>query len=277
MWYRAFEPDFLDVAVDSFYGAFVSGKSNYNSNLWTMQIELVGSAYVFLLHALFRNRIVKLSVLLGFVAYHLGDYYMLFAIGALLCEFDRELGVLCRQVFTAPRWRERFTAAAFGFGLYLGAFPWVQPGMQATLYTWLSPSTDAAGWHKVGAVFAVAALLQSAAVQRRLGGPIGRYFGRISFVLYLIHLPIICSLTAWMAFLMKGVYYPIVILVAGGSTLAVVFGAATLLYRYVDLNTTALSRTAGRTFDRWFPIGGARLGPIFASNAATSGQGSGTR
>ena len=274
MWYRGFDPGFLDVVRDSFYGAFDSGKSNYNSNLWTMQIELIGSAYVFLLHALFRNKIVKLLVLIGFVALHLDDYYALFAIGVVLNEFDAELALMARQIFTAAAWRERFMVAAFGFGLFLGAFPFVQPGMQAPLYSWLSPSTDAVGWHKIGATILVAALLRSALAQRALGGPVGTYFGRISFVLYLIHLPIICCLTAWVAFWMKGIYYPAVLLVDGGITIATVLAVATLLYRYVDLNTTAISRAAGKTFDHWLPVSGSRIGAFVSSKMAASGQSS---
>ena len=275
LWYRGFEPGFLDVTSNSLYSVFATGSLNYNPNLWTMEIELAGSVYVFLLHALFRNKIVRGLVLIGFAAIHLDDFYCLFAIGALLYELEGGLGAVCRQIFTAASWRERFTVAGFGFGLYLGAFPFVSPGMPADLYTWLSPSTDAVGWHKVGAVITVAALLQCASVQRLLGCAIGRYLGRISFILYLIHIPIICCLTAWVAFLMQGLYYPAVVLVAGGSTLAVVFVVATALHRYVDVNTTALSRAAGQAFDRWLPVGGARLESFFSPKVAASGPSSG--
>jgi peptidoglycan/LPS O-acetylase OafA/YrhL len=142
----------------------------------------------------------------------------------------------------------------FLVGAFCGAFPYVQPGMTAVWHSWLSKSTNANAWHMIGAQILIFALLRSTVMQGILGGVVGRYFGKLSFVLYLIHLPIICSLTAWVAYGMRDMPYLFVVAVAGSVTVAAVFGVSTLLYLYVDVYTTAFSRYAGKLVDAWFSV-----------------------
>src|SRR4051812_36133863 len=87
IWYR-FDPNFFAMAKEALYGAFDKGQAVYNSNLWTMRYELIGSAYIFVLHALFKNKNVRLCVAAGFIVLHYKDYYSLFACGVLLYELS---------------------------------------------------------------------------------------------------------------------------------------------------------------------------------------------
>jgi peptidoglycan/LPS O-acetylase OafA/YrhL len=77
--------------------------------------------------------------------------------------------------------------------------------------------------------------------------------GRLSFVLYLIHVPIICSLTSWML-----IALPInfALPTSAIATLVVVFAISNASYRYIDQIPTRWSRSAGNWFDSIF---GARL------------------
>jgi len=70
------------------YGAFSKGKSAYNSNLWTMRLELFGSFYVFVINATSTSRYIRLVCYLFFIATTPFDYYPLFAVGALLLISD---------------------------------------------------------------------------------------------------------------------------------------------------------------------------------------------
>jgi hypothetical protein len=50
----------------------------------------------------------------------------------------------------------------------------------------------------IGATLLVGAVLHWPLLQSPFGGAFGRFLGRISFVLYLIHIPVICGFTSWM-------------------------------------------------------------------------------
>ena len=254
MWYRAFEPNLLGMAKEALYGAFVDGRANYNSNLWTMQIELIGSTYVFLLHTLFRNKALRIIAALVFYWLNHKNYYSLFAIGAVLFDLDGLLSHLTATVLPTARLRECVMVFLFALGAFCGAFPYVQPGMTAVWHAWLWKSTDANVWHMIGAQILIFALLRSTLMQRVMGGSTARYLGRLSFVLYLIHIPIICSLAAWLAYGLHDLPYVIVVVVTAATTMVAVFGASTALYLYVDVYTTAFSRYAGKMIDSWFSV-----------------------
>jgi peptidoglycan/LPS O-acetylase OafA/YrhL len=69
--------------------------------------------------------------------------------------------------------------------------------------------------------------------------------GRISFTLYLIHIPILCSFTAWVVLAVHG-WRPAVLLVGGGATMELVLGASWLLAGLVDGFGIRASRDVGR-------------------------------
>jgi peptidoglycan/LPS O-acetylase OafA/YrhL len=92
-------------------------------------------------------------------------------------------------------------------------------------------------------------LLNSRPLQLFFSNRFGRSLGRISFTLYLIHLPMICSLTAWQALLLQGHSYSLLVIVAGISSLFAILGIATLLTRFADTIPTTISQRVGRWID----------------------------
>ncbi|MGC2774656.1 MAG: hypothetical protein WA418_03360, partial [Bradyrhizobium sp.] len=108
------------------------------------------------------------------------------------------------------------------------------------------PLADMMRWQVLSATLIVAVVLTWPLLQRSIGGAIGRMLGRISFTLYLIHLPIICSMTSWLVVtLPRSLAAPASI----ALTIAGVFVASFLLCRLVDEWPTMLSRAAGIATD----------------------------
>jgi peptidoglycan/LPS O-acetylase OafA/YrhL len=147
--------------------------------------------------------------------------------------------------------REVMALALFVTGAFLGSFPAIHPGQIATWHAWLSTSQNTESWHRLGAAFVFAGLAGSTPMRRVFAGTIPVFLGRISFVLYLVHIPLVCCVTAWLAWWLSGpiTYYPLLAVLAGSGSLAVVIGAATLLTEFVDIKTTRLSRRAGEAVD----------------------------
>lgn len=254
MWYRGFEPSLFKMAKEALYGAFVEGRAHYNSNLWTMKIELIGSVVVFFAFAVFRNVWIRAIFFLWYAWDNHNYFYALFAMGALIYDFE---DVVREGFFRAvpDGWlRERIALFGFFFAIYLGSYPHIQPGMVASWHFFLPSGIYTMGWHMIASVILVGSLLMSSNAQRWLGSAFGQYLGRLSFVLYLVHLPIICSVTAWSAYLLRGLPYGLNLMITVPISIATVVGVSHLLYRYVDIRTTSFSRAVGGMVDKLFPV-----------------------
>src|SRR6185369_5603240 len=125
-WYQ-FPPSFADMVWQSLYGAFAGADPTYNSNLWTMLPEFVGSVFVFLIYALARNRCVRTALLLIWAGVNLHNYFPLFAAGALLYEYEADIrsafGRLGSQML-----RALLIVALVVIAAYLGGIQDPQPG-----------------------------------------------------------------------------------------------------------------------------------------------------
>jgi peptidoglycan/LPS O-acetylase OafA/YrhL len=254
MWYHGFDANFSKMAYEAVYGAFEKGSAVYNSNLWTMRIELFGSVAIFLIHVLCRNVKIRAVVLLIYVAVNRDNFYSLFAVGAFFYDIEAVAKLYVAKMIPDAVLRERISIFGCLFGLFCGSYPHVQPGMKAHWHFFLPYNgVYTIGWHMIGASILVFSLLSAERAQRLLSGALARYLGRVSFVLYLIHLPIICCVGAWSAYLLRGLPYIINLAVTAPLTIAVAFFMSTLIYRFVDLRTTAFSRDSGKFVDRLFP------------------------
>lgn len=227
-WYK-FDPSFRGMIGETLYSVFIDGRSDYNCNLWTMQPELIGSLYVFAINAAARSRPLRTICYLALGAFYSTEYIMLFAVGALLHDFHGEIALKIK--------RSWIPASTFLLALVLCESP----------TKWLKfVPIDGMYWQMAGATLLVLSVLHLAALQALLGNALGRLLGRISFVLYLIHVPIICGLTAWIVlFLPASIAAPI----AGLTTVIVVFATSIAIYRWVDQLPTQWSRTAGYAVD----------------------------
>jgi peptidoglycan/LPS O-acetylase OafA/YrhL len=253
-WFSAlyqFPPSFLDMIWRSLVTTFfVGGAAIYNPNLWTMQPEFAGSFLVFLINALSHNRYVRTALLLLWSVLadlHIDSYLPLFAAGALLFEFEAE-----------TQFTKNYSAIAFAvlasFGLYLGVMQVADHGFLLWWYGWLprfsdDPNNNVMHWHGLGAILLTAITLRAPFLQIALGSGVGRYLGRISFVLYLIQVPVICSFTSWVVIAMGEDPRPLVIAVASVSTAFVIFLISTAIYRLVDGNSIRISQMLGQWLD----------------------------
>ncbi|WP_299365391.1 acyltransferase [uncultured Paracoccus sp.] len=179
--------------ADGMVANFVRGYSRFNNVLWTMQIELVGSLAIFVLYALTQGRARLLSLVAAGAAVLLwfSDAYMGFIFGAALYEAHRR--DLLRSVPAVV------PVAAFAAAVVLGG-----PGEGAHLRMDLPDMPEQ--WHlgpERGVVAGVAAalLIFSAltlpALARVFARPMPLFLGRISFGLYLVHVPPLYTIVAW--------------------------------------------------------------------------------
>ncbi|TVY84719.1 hypothetical protein LSUE1_G003028 [Lachnellula suecica] len=206
------------------YGAAFSSTYNIN-NLWTIPVEWMGSMVVFVTVLGIANMRtwVKVAILVGLVSWCENTTRWepaTFLCGALLAELSlvrsaylelSTLPVSDEKTFRVNRspgllhiapkigW-----ALVFLFGIYLGSHPQNfaehTPGYRALIamipsqwtlnYEWFYPP--------VGAMILVLALENAPFLQRIFTTSIAQYLGHISFSLYMLHGPILFSLSQWL-------------------------------------------------------------------------------
>jgi peptidoglycan/LPS O-acetylase OafA/YrhL len=232
------------MVYESLIGTFVTGSNAYTSNIWTMYAELYGSAYVMLFFAVGRGRLERTALWVWYIAWDWKGYMPLFAVGALLCDYEAEL----RRI---PTW---FAVALFVAGAYMCSLPF----LALELLPWhrllpaIFPFDQTRYWHSVGAILIVAAVLRAAPLQAMFASRLGRFLGRISFTLYLVHIPLLSSFTAAIVLAMRGTGRVPTLVVAGSATVILVIGLSWLVADLVDGAGVRLSRMAGRAWMRIF-------------------------
>jgi peptidoglycan/LPS O-acetylase OafA/YrhL len=211
--------------------------STINTPLWSLKWEVLFSlllpAYVFI--ALRWRRFWHVKIGLALLLAAVGalqdvewlSYLPIFAIGAVLGAERERISALTRSW---PRAVWFFVAAA---GIFLANAEWVSPGQPV-------PGVEAVV--TVGAVLIVL-LFVSCGPAKRLGDTaVAQWLGRVSFSLYLVHLPIILAAVT----LLRSVSLPLALAISVAASLVV----AELFFRYVEQPAHRLSTAVGRAVGR---------------------------
>jgi peptidoglycan/LPS O-acetylase OafA/YrhL len=226
-WLRAcynFPPEIVVALRQATWTAF-TGYAVYNPVLWTMPIELTGSFLVFGFLAVFgcvRNRWLLYSICGGLLAGHGQDYMLDFLLGIAGCDL---------WVHNQKIWKKSLPPAPAVVLLALALF--VVP------------------WKSLTALMVVGVTAAAPGVQEWLNARWLTFLGRISFTLYLVHMPIFCSLGCGLYLLLcrdLGWSHIAGSLGAAGAVLAGSLLTAWVFYHAVDRPAITLTRW----LDAWF-------------------------
>lgn len=196
----------------------------YNSVLWSMEKEWWGSMVCFI-YILFRNQNKKFQILypaMGFIALKFDQSWMLCFIGGLILSetmFKKDAGWLS-MIDKIQKYM--FSGALGGILLFISIYL----GGLKNFYGLLNP---------IVAQALVSLALYHDALKGLLSKRLPVTLGELSFSFYLMHMPILCSLTC-------------VLILLGWSTIWVVwvsliilFAAAYLFQKYIDAPAVRLS------------------------------------
>jgi peptidoglycan/LPS O-acetylase OafA/YrhL len=241
---------FLDLLFDALLNVYahLSGKVEYVGDvLWTMRYEMVGSLLIMVLYSLFKPFLSKvhlkwlLLALLCVLAVN-NMYYALFVAGALFFEFgDTKLSLPAK-----------LSIPMCLLALYLGSVPFYMTDYWVDGNRWhvlgLDPDmTTAQLLHSLGSVLLVGVVLFSDVLNRSLEAFIPQFLGRVSFMLYLSHYIVICSVGSWIFLALYQFNGPYIesVLPAVIATVGVSLALAWGLTRYVDEPGVTLSKKVG--------------------------------
>jgi peptidoglycan/LPS O-acetylase OafA/YrhL len=237
-------------------GLLLLSASTINTPLWSIKWEVLFSlllpAYVFF--ALRGRRFWYLKIGLALLLAVVGalqdvewlSYLPIFAIGAVLGAERERIRELTRSW---PGFAWFLVAAA---GLFLANAEWIsreQPidGVEAVV--------------TVGATLIVLLFISCGSAKRLGDTAAAQWLGRVSFSLYLVHLPIILAAVT----LLRSVSLPLALAVSVAASLV----AAELFYRYVEQPAQRLSTAAGRAVGRRTSTDAPRFAPGTAGTPAS--------
>lgn len=237
-----------DSLVQVFWNAFVGGPlfahTEYNPPIWTIQVELIGSIYLFAMLSLFKARPILLVLWSAFFANIIGFgapnalFYLCFIFGALINLIDVKsnqilanflvlLGVIGVCYNLSP---------PFDF-MRVVSLPDLRPfGPDFNLNSQLF-------WHSIGGVLLVCGVVNSNMASFILSRRIPVFLGKISFSMYLLHMPILMSLGLAAIWWLKtvGFEHQTSAMMAFVIYLAAVIGLSIPFYRFVDWPATKIS------------------------------------
>lgn len=195
-----FTPSILDATKDTFWRTFFcfSETHTYNAVLWTMEKELWGSYLIFVFLALFGRKRWKpflyAPLAISLCAYKL-HWLNAFLIGMVIGdvytwvisshrEIRERFGSVAKKLILASNSRMAFVLYAAFLIYFIGAKIWDE------------------GYHLFFAVVMCVLVISHERFRSFFSFPLFAYLGKISFGLYLIHLPVICSFVPWSYFLL---------------------------------------------------------------------------
>jgi peptidoglycan/LPS O-acetylase OafA/YrhL len=179
--------------ADGMVANFVRGFSQFNNVLWTLQYELIGSLGIFIGYRLWigRARLLLLALSSAAIIMFIPGPYLAFPLGAALYE-ARTRGWLEHAPAAAP-WAALIVGILLG---YPGEGAHGRLGLPSVPMSW---EFGASG----GLVSVVAAgiliygTLMLDCVGRIFSHAMPMWLGRISFSLYLVHVPPLYTIVAW--------------------------------------------------------------------------------
>lgn len=192
--YQGEIPSFSHALVEGMFKIFVNMPSPgaFNNVLWTMKFEFFGSVGVYVTYRITAARyrlFASGAIGFGVLLFQLPMPYLAFALGAVAYELTNRV--------SASAFPHR-PAAMFVLGIFL-AFPasgFVHRWRGGSLPYYLQPGESGSMIGSVAAFLIVISIVRSKAIAKPLESFIPQFLGRVSFPLYLIHAPLICTAIA---------------------------------------------------------------------------------
>lgn len=249
-----FEPDLREMIEECLYGVY-QFNTKYNSALWTMRVELLGSFMVFAILAFCRTRNLRLCAYAFISLFFFETYYFCFIAGMFLYDF-RDWSLQSHAHASSGRSARMTTALLLLTGLFLGAYPYAYTagtwyeGLAGLLTPKLSEGATVTA-HLAGAILLMLAVERSQTIKRMLCTAVPQFWGRNAFSIYLLHLVLIVSLFAGIFNVASSMLpYNLACLVAAVVYFIVLIAASSTMLRLVDRPSIRLSHRVGRAVER---------------------------
>ncbi len=229
--YGSFDYSFINAIYSGIIESFLRGKSQYNPVLWTMKIELVGSFIVFIMCFLrHKYSTIRIDLSIIMVIFFLTAFKILsaslgmgltaFTVGYLFYLYGKNTNFL-------------ISISLFVFGLYLAGSHNGSLSYSA-LVSVLGQKTYSLGNFLSGIIIVYSVIFNSH-LNTFFSKKLFVFMGKVSFSVYLIHLPIISTLgVVFFNLFYEYFSYENSAILASIFTIFSIYVISIFYYRYVD-------------------------------------------
>lgn len=222
--------------LSSFWDTFFSyeEKTTYNAVLWTMNPELLGSYFIFTLFALFQFRKSRyiFYTILSILFFTLKEYaFVSFILGFWLCDLDHT-NLFFKDLIEKLFKNSWLTILFFLMSLIV-----------------IGKADYLAYGNLFGGITIVIFVMKTKVLQSLLNHKFLTWLGRMSFSLYLIHLPVICSFSCFLYLNLSFNYYFKVAIISI-STLVLCLSLSYFFSQFIDRNAIRLANHLGNYIAR---------------------------
>ncbi len=198
---------YFDAFLQGFFYTFFRGDENLNSSLWTMNFEFIGSLIVFGLIGILNKRKAFQGLLLIFTVivtcYHFNVLMIPFVMGCFLSFCNCQIGKF-KNVKNSPY--ILIPALIFAF-LALG---YLEPG--TGFYGFMNIFGKNSAFqiriilHSLASIVLIQSVLNYDFLYKLFDNKVGRFLGRSSFALYVFHVPLMFSFSAFLFLYLRKPY-----------------------------------------------------------------------
>jgi len=222
------------VLRESAFKTFFVGSAKFNDVLWSMHWEFVGSflalamAFVICLRLPSKFQFVILALIaIAATAHH--PYLSCFATGMIFCLVHEKFGRGRSMANGRAILLSLLAVALFSYNAIEPAGPWswcAKLPAETQLLLWV-------GLQTIAALCALSVALYNPNLRSLLSGHVGCLLGRMSFPIYLLHLFVLCSFTAWVCIIADARVPPFwLVLILYPATATVLFLVAYPLMKF---------------------------------------------
>lgn len=216
-----FEPSLTQAVKSAVWDTFFNFNrdTTYNTVLWTMQPEFFGSVFLFGFLSLFGNKGMRwfayplILIVLYFKELH---WLNAFLLGIVLCDLYVHTTIYSRLGQIFGKW-------------------WIQIISGISIMVLIGAPNYGQVFHLIIAAGLVALALSFSGFAKLFSSRLSVYLGKISFSLYLVHVPILCSATGLIYRITEAyIPYPSSAIVTSLLTIALSILTAHIFYEYAD-------------------------------------------
>ncbi|MDM8545218.1 acyltransferase [Candidatus Venteria ishoeyi] len=246
-WFSNFwsgDPDFLKFIVSLTSASFSEGNT-YNPPLWTIKIELYGSMMVYLFLLLFGGFKYRILLTIALVLLFKDSLFQGFWIGVAIADIYKNYNFTVYTLF-----KKFIHLVLYVLFVYFSSYPnYVNETFLASTPYYFLPN-DAGfggGYPMFSALLIFILAVTNKRLKEYLNNPMLKFFGKISYAIYVTHLLIIGSLSSWLFLQLNNDFgYHLSFLITFVISLLIIVVTSHMATSYIDNPSIKLANVIGR-------------------------------
>ena len=189
--YNAFSPNIFAAIYEAVWGAFIHASNTYNGPLWFIYYEFFGTLLVAGILATVGKVKARYPIYAVTALILIRSDFLAFILGMIVCDLAYTQADKVAKL-AKHQWLMWLLLIV---SLFMGTYPSIGTGIEGTIYSYLPPKVLL--YYNVFSAAMLFAIMQLKPAQKVLSFSGFHKFNQISYCFYLVHFPILCTLSSW--------------------------------------------------------------------------------